>query len=237
MILNPKLLNRAISYWIGGLICSEVAIVIIYLGGVFLHRKVYPPFDMDGFMTIPSLLQASILFQLSLLYLGMFFFSRKSSERPRPAFWFVQSVLLFYVTLDELVKLHLGGGSSSWMPIVGTKYWIGIYSGLILAIAVFFSRDFKALWYSSRNLVILGISGLFIAVSGAFGAEIFKYIILNPILYKFFKEREVLTWVIEQVRVAFEEFLEVFGETLILYAVLLFVAKKMEQKSQSVVEK
>ncbi|MBO0350900.1 hypothetical protein J0895_17875 [Phormidium pseudopriestleyi FRX01] len=232
MTLNPKLLNRAIPYWIGGLICFEVAIVIIYLGGVFIHRKVYHPFDMDGFMTIPSLLQASILFQISLVYLGMFFLSRKSSERPSPAFWFVQSVLLFYVTLDELVKLHLGGGVSSWMPISGTKYWIGIYSFLIVAIAVFFFRDFKALWYGYRNLVILGISGLVLAIVGAFGAEIFKHIILNPLLAKFFPEREVLTWVIEQVRVAFEEFLEMLGETLILYAVLLFVAKKIEQNYQ-----
>ncbi|WP_254566212.1 hypothetical protein [Oscillatoria sp. HE19RPO] len=232
MTLNPKLLKRAIPYWIGGLICFEVAIVIIYLGGVFLQRKVYPPFDMDGLMTIPSLLQASILFQLSLLYLGMFFFSRKSSERPSPAFWFVQSVLLFYVALDELVKLHLGLGSSSWMPIAGTKYWIGIYSFLIVAIAVFFYRDFKALWYSSRNLVILGVSGLLLAIIGAFGAEIFKHIVLTPLLAQIFPKREVLSWVIEQVRVAFEEFLEMFGETLILYAVLLFVAKKIEQKSQ-----
>lgn len=237
MTLNPKLLKRAIPYWIGGLICFEVAIVFIYLGGVFIHREVYPPFDMDGFMTIPTLLQASILFQLSLVYLGMFFVFRKSSERPSSAFWFVQSLLLFYVALDELVKLHLGLGSSSWMPIAGTKYWIGIYSFLIVAIAVFFFRDFKALWYSSRNLVILGISGLLLAIIGAFGAEIFKHIVLNPLLAKIFPERQVLTWVIEQVRIAFEEFLEMLGETLILYAVLLFVAKKIEQKSQGVLGK
>ncbi len=237
MNLNPKLLKRAIPYWIGGLITLEVAIVIIYLGGVFIERKVYPPFDMDGFMTIPSLLQASILFQLSLVYLGMFFFFRKLSERPSPAFWFVQSGLLFYVALDELVKLHLGGGSSSWMPIAGTKYWIGIYSFLIVAIAVFFFRDLKAIWYFSPNLFILGISGLLLAMIGGFGAEIFKHIILNPLLAKLFPEREVLTWVIEQVRVAFEEFLEVFGETLMLYAVLLFVAKKIEQNYQDVLEK
>ncbi len=237
MTLNPKLLKRGLPYWIGGLICFEVAIVIIYLGGVFIEQKVYPPFDMDGLMTIPTLLQASILFQLGLIYLGMFFFSRKFSERPSPAFWFVQSVLLFYVTLDELVKLHLGGGSFSWMPISGTKYWIVIYSCLIIAIAVFFFRDFKALWHGSRNLVILGVSGLFIAVSGAFGVEIFKHIILNPILYKFFREREVLTWVIEQVRVALEEFLEMFGETLILYAVLTFVINKIEKSYQNFREK
>jgi hypothetical protein len=237
MNLNPKLLKRAIPYWIGGLITLEVAIVIIYLGGVFIQRKVYPPFDMDGFMTIPSLLQASILFQLALVYGGMFFFSRQSRERPCPAFWLVQSVLLFYVTLDELVKLHIGRGSSSWMPIAGTKYWIGIYSFLIVAIAVFFFRDLKAIWYFSKNLFILGISGLLLAIIGAFGAEIFKHIILNPLLAKIFPERQVLTWVIEQVRVAFEEFLEMFGETLILYAVLLFVAKKFEKKYQGLVEK
>lgn len=237
MNLNPKLLKRAIPYWIGGLICFEVAIVIIYLGGVFIHQEVYPLFDMDGFMTIPSLLQASILFQLALVYLGMFFFSRKLSERPSPTFWLVQSVLLFYVALDELFKLHIGRGSSSWMPIAGTKYWIGIYSSLIVAIAVFFFRDFKALWYSSRNLVILGLSGLSLAIIGAFGAEIFKHIILTPLLAKIFPERQVLTWVIEQVRVAFEEFLEMFGETLILYAVLLFVAKKIEQKYQVFLDK
>jgi hypothetical protein len=78
---------------------------------------------------------------------------------------------------------------------------------------------------------------LSLAIIGAFGAEIFKHIVLTPLLAKIFPERQALTWVIEQVRVAFEEFLEMFGETLILYAVLLFVAKKIEQNYQGVLEK
>ena len=235
MTLNLKRLKRAIHYWIGGLICFEVVLVTIYLGGVFIHREVYEPFDMDGYMTIPTLLQASILFQLALVYGGMFFFSRQSPERPCPAFWLVQSVLLFYVALDELFKLHLG--FVPIIPIVGTQYWIAIYSFLIVAIAVFFFRDFQAIWYFSKNLFILGISGLMLAIIGGFGAEIFKDLVLNPLLSQWFPEREVLTWVIEQVRVAFEEFLEMFGETLMLYAVLLFVVKKFEHKSQDVWEK
>jgi hypothetical protein len=237
MTLNLKLLKRAIPYWIGGLLCFAVAIVMIYLGGVFIHREVYHPFDMDGFMTIPTLLQASILFQISLICLGMFFFSRNSGQRPSPRFWLVQSVLLFYISLDELFKLHLGRGSSSWMPIAGTKYWIGIYSGLIVAIAVFFFRDFKAIWNFSRNLLILGVCGLLLALIGAFGAEIFKHLVLNPLLATHFPDREVLTWVIEQVRVAFEEFLETLGGILILYATLLFSVKKIEQKYSDFLEK
>lgn len=225
MNINPQLIKRAIPYWIGGLIFCEVAIATIYLGGVLINREVYALFDMDGRLTIPTILQASILFQLCLVYLLMFLLSRKSSERPKPYFWLVQSVLLLYVSLDELLKLHLGFGQIA--PIAGTKYWIGIYSCLIVSLAVFFFRDIKALWYFSRNLVIMGVSGLVLATIGGFGAEIFKYIVLNPLLAKFFPEREVLTWAIEQVRVAFEEFLEMLGETLFLYAVLLLAAHKI----------
>jgi hypothetical protein len=225
MNINPKLIKRTIPYWIGGLIFCEVAIATIYLGGVLLKREVYAPFDMDGRMTIPTILQASILFQLCFIYLLMFFFSRKSSERPTPYFWLIQSVLLLYVALDELLKLHLGFGQIA--PLAGTKYWIGIYSFLIVSLAVFFFRDIKALWDFSRKLVIMGVSGLILAMIGGFGAEIFKYIVLNPLLAKFFPERAVMTWAIEQVRVAFEEFLEMLGETLFLYAVLLFAAHKI----------
>jgi hypothetical protein len=225
MNINLKLIKRAISYWIGGLIFCEVAIATIYLGGVLLNREVYAIFDMDGRMTIPTILQASVLFQLCLVYLLMFFFSRKSSERPKPYFWLTQSVLLLYVALDELLKLHLGFGQIA--PIAGTKYWIGIYSFLIVSLAIFFFRDIKALWDFSRKLVIMGVSGLLLAMIGGFGAEIFKYIVLNPLLVKYFPDREVMTWAIEQVRVAFEEFLEMLGETLFLYAVLLFASEKI----------
>jgi len=228
MTINPKRVKRAVHYWIGGLVLLEVAIASIYLGGILFARTVYPPFDMDGRMTLPTLLQASILFQLAFAYLLMFFLSRRVKRRPSPYFWLVQSVLLFYVASDELFKLHLGFGQIA--PVAGTRYWIGIYSFLIVAIAAFFFRDIKALWNVERRLVILGVSGLSLAVIGGFGTEMAKSMILTPVLYHFFGDREVLIWVIQQVRVAVEEFLELLGETLLLYAVLLFTAKKIESK-------
>ncbi|WP_199247713.1 hypothetical protein [[Phormidium] sp. ETS-05] len=233
MNIPPQTIKRTIDFFIGGLMSSEIIIIIVYLVSGWPNREPYPPFDMDGRLTIPTLLQAGIILSISLIFFALAIVKTKPGERPRRSFWLTVASLLLYAGLDEMFKLHLG--FSGLVPIVGTKYWIGIYSFLIVSTGVVFYRDFKALWDFYRPSVILGLSGLGIAVFGAFFGEIFKYTLLPVILSQFFPDRQIVAAFADIARVAVEEGLETFGEIMILYAVLLYAAKKLKSLNHKIV--
>ncbi|MEB3826725.1 hypothetical protein [Phormidium sp. CCY1219] len=176
MNVNPKILKRAIDVAIGTAIALEIGIIIIYLGSILLTRQPFSFFDMDGRMTFSTVFQALIILSISLIFFGLAWVPRTPSERPTRRFWLTIAALIFYAGLDELFKLHLG--FHSLIPIVGTKYWIVIYSSLIVMVGIGFYRDFKSVWYFSRTCMLIGIAGLAIAIFGAFFWEIFKYILL-----------------------------------------------------------
>ncbi len=226
MNIPPQTVKRGIHFFIGGLIVWQIIIMIVYLVSGWPNREPYQPFDMDGRLTIPSLLQAGIILCISLIFFAFSLVKTKTGEKPRRSFWMTVAFLLLYAGLVVMFKLHLG--FSGLVPIVGTKYWIGIYSFLIVTTGVVFYRDFKAVWDFYRPSVIWGLSGLGIAVFGAFVGEIFKYTLLPLLLKWLFPQRQIVAAFAEQIRISLEEGLETFGEILILYAVLLYAAKKLE---------
>jgi hypothetical protein len=79
MKLQAKTVERASYRLLVGFILFEVLIVVIYLGSILLIGKPYPPFDMDGQMTVPSLLQAFLLFTIGLI--SLIFFACLSAKR------------------------------------------------------------------------------------------------------------------------------------------------------------
>ncbi|MGB3403113.1 MAG: hypothetical protein WBA77_10525 [Microcoleaceae cyanobacterium] len=64
-----------------GLILFELLIVIIYLGSILINGHPLHPFDMNGLMTIPSLLQALLLFSIGLISL-ILFIQEQTYQRP-----------------------------------------------------------------------------------------------------------------------------------------------------------
>ncbi|GAB4293084.1 MAG: hypothetical protein Fur0025_29170 [Oscillatoriaceae cyanobacterium] len=231
MKIQPQTVKRGIDYFIGGLVVWEIIIIIVYLVSGWPNREPYHLFDMDGRLNIPTLLQAGMILSISLIFFAFALVKTKPGEKPRRSFWLTVGSFLLYAGLDEMFKLHLG--FSGLVPIVGTKYWIGIYSFLIVGSGVVFYRDFKAVWDFYRPAVIVGLSGLGVAVFGAFFWEIFKYTLLPVLLSDFFPHRQIVAAFAEHLRVAVEEGLETFGEILILYAVLLYAYKKLESWRQA----
>lgn len=229
MKLKSKAVKQATHFLLIGLILFEVAIVLIYLGSILLTGKAYHLFDMDGKMTIPSYLQALQLFLIGTISLLLFLFKQEKLERPSRPLMLAIAGLAFYGGLDEIFKLHLG--FKNLVPIVGTPYWIAIYCFLLVMLPVLFFPDFKALWYLYRKQTLIGILGVVIFVMGGFGAEIFKSIFFQPLLNLFFPNRMIVAMVAEKFRVAFEEGFELLGETIVLYAILLFIVKRLEKPS------
>lgn len=211
-----------------GLLLFEIAIVGIYLGSILLFGQPYPPFDMNGQMTIPSLLQALQMFIIGLLSLILFIREKPSQLPPSPLFKLTIAILLIYGAIDEVFKIHLQ--LKDWFPGLGNRGWMAIYLVIFLMTPFVFIKDIVRLWQMYRRETSVALLGMILFGLGGFGAELFKDIafpLLSP-----FVQQEILLFFIEKVRIAFEEFWELAGESLILYATLLFVSKRRHQDSK-----
>lgn len=233
MNLTPKKLRKLINYLVVGLIFVEVAIAVIYLAYIFTTGRSPTIVNMDGARNIPSCFQALQIFSIAAIALGLGITNQRDFPYPSRKFSFFLTGLLCYAGLDEIFKLHLG--FRNLLPIVGTQYWIAIYASLICLLPVLFYRDFKAFWQSYRRETLIGVTGLIIFAVGGFGAELFKTYLLQPLVANssLFQGHPFLSLFVEKFRVAVEEFGELLGETLVLYAALLFIAQRLEDKQNN----
>jgi len=108
---------------LGGVIGVEISLGFIYLWGIAVRGTAYPWFNMDGQMTIPSLIQGLQLLIIGLIALSLIF-QRQTSLPPSRLFCGVIAVLFCYGAVDELFKFHLQlfrllntSGTKDWMPI------------------------------------------------------------------------------------------------------------------------
>ncbi|MBW4495780.1 MAG: hypothetical protein KME26_22415 [Oscillatoria princeps RMCB-10] len=235
MKLHPKAVERASHRLLVGFILFEVLTVLIYLGSILLTGKPYPPFDMDGQMTVPSLLQAFLLFTVGLISLIFFTVQRQSSLPPSRFFLLTVAVLSLYASADEVFKIHLQ--LQSLLNTPHARDWLRAYILIFFMFPAVFLRDFVGLWKLYRRETLLALLGMVIFALGGFGAEIVKYKILQPLLWMFFQHHPFFILFVEKTRVAFEEFSELLGETLIVFGILLFVAKRLQQEAPVYLEK
>ena len=233
MNLTPTKLRKLINYLVVSLIFVEVAIAVIYLAYIFTTGQSPMIVNMDGARNIPSWFQALQIFSIGAIALGLGINRQQDFPYPSRKFSFFLTGLLCYAGLDEIFKLHLG--FRNLLPIVGTQYWIAIYASLICLLPVLFYLDFKAFWQSYRRETLIAVTGLIIFAVGGFGAELFKTYLLQPLLANssLFQSHHFLSLLVEKFRVAVEEFGELLGQTLVLYAALLFIAQRLEDKQNN----
>ncbi len=222
--------EKPLTFLLVGMIILEIFIVVIYLGSILVTGKPYPPFDMNGQMTISSLLQALNLFVIGCIPLILLF--KEWHYKILPSRWFklTLTILLIYGAIDELFKIHLQ--LKNWIPGFGNRGWLQLYIVLFTMALILFYSDFLFLWRSYRRETFFALLGMFIFAIGGFGAEIFKDI-FQPVLSLLFTDK-FLIFFIEKFRIAFEEFLELLGENLIVYGFLLFMIKRLEKNNQFV---
>ncbi len=222
--------QKKLNFLLVGLITFEVLIVIIYLGSILVSGKPYPPFDMNGQMTISSLLQALHLFVIGLIPLILLFQEWHSKIYPSRWFKLTFGILLIYGAIDEVWKIHLQ--LKNWIPWLGERGWLQLYIVLFIMPLIIFYSELRFLWRSYRKETFLALLGMFIFGIGGFGAEVFKDI-AKPLLSLFFTQ-DFLTTFIEKFRIAFEEFFELIGENLVVYGFLLFWGKRIDENKQMV---
>lgn len=217
--------QKLITSLLIALIIFELFIVIIYLGTFIVNGKPYPPFDMNGKMTIPSLLQALHLFIIGFISLTLLFTEWNTQIYPSRWFKLTFGILLIYGAIDELWKVHLQ--LKNWIPWLGERGWLQLYIIIFIMPLIVFYSDLRFLWRCYRQETFLALLGMFIFGIGGFGAEVFKDIV-QPLLNIFFRQDFLLSF-IEKFRIAVEEFFELIGENLVVYGFLLFLGKRLDK--------
>jgi len=171
---------------------------------------------MDGEGNLCSFFSGGQLFAIAAILLLKDFEIETLSER-LPLLKITAGFSFLYLAVDEVMALHeklsVVIHKSFISSIIPINYceWVFVYliSGSILLFV--FYNDIMFLLKSFKKEVLLGIFGVIVLLSGALGVEILSYIL--PI------RNEALSHIF-RISVAVEEFLEMFGVTLILISTI-----------------
>lgn len=198
------------------LLSFETLLAFIYLSDVFFSNKVHPIFDFNGQLSIPSLLQAFLLYTIALLVLTLLVSKRRLVRSTSKALMAILFGLIMFGATDEVFKIHMMFSQINWKQI---------YLTIIIAIVILGYRDFPGFWRFHRMTVIFVAVGTIVFLLGGFGSEFFKEQVLAPRLNH---SHDGFIVAIEKIRVTIEELGEMVGETLILYGVGLLAFPNRE---------
>jgi hypothetical protein len=178
-------------------------------------------FDFDHENNIPSLYSGLTLFLCSVL---LFIISiSKKNKSPHCAYWLVLSIVFACLSVDEVWIIHeqVGGITEQFVTARGFLFfpWVIPYGLFLIFFVLAYARFLFAL---PRKTMILFIASGMIFISGALGFEVFsaKEASLhgcNSIKYC--------------VLYTCEEFLEMSGIVLFLYALLLYLKEEIKYLS------
>lgn len=202
------------------LVSFELGLASAYFITVMRYGAAPTLLDFNGLRTLPSLLQAAHLFAIGGLCL---FLLLQRSRLNHLYSWYLPlalACLCLFGGIDELTKLHLTFDQINWQLL---------YLGLLAAIPILSWRDLRWLWQTHRG-TLLGIAvGMSIFLLGGFGAEFLKGEIAAQAAVV--GSAQTVFWA-EHLRIAIEEFAELLGETLILYAFAVFTIRMGKNHSR-----
>ncbi|MEM1293132.1 MAG: hypothetical protein AAGH67_16845 [Cyanobacteria bacterium P01_H01_bin.162] len=202
----PKFLRRGLI----ALISFEFGLALAYMALIFRRGEAISLLDFNGLRSLPSLLQAAHLFAIGGLC-GLLLVARQ--HRQQPYSWFLPAALMLFCCfcgIDELTKLHLALNQVNWQVV---------YLSLMAAILIFSWGDFIWLWRHHRPTLLWVLAGISLFLLGSFGGEMLKDPITNALNTH---SPPRIAFLLEHVRILVEEFSELMGETLILYAFAKF---------------
>jgi hypothetical protein len=224
MKITAKRVQRVNQFMFWTLVAVEWVLLAIYLGTVWTWGESPAIFDFNGFQNIPSLFSAVHLFGVALGFMGLAFYRSFPGQKPSRPLLVTVGVIFFYISvIDETFKWHQHFYKPfCWMPwIENCRSWFNIYIYLYVGIAVttflVFFRDLKASWKFYPVASFFVGFGIFTFLFGALGLELFKFQLFDTGY-----------GMMEKLRIAGEEYLEMLGATLTLYGIGLFGVRRIE---------
>jgi len=201
-----------------GLIFFELFLVLVFLADSLLGSPIWIVhllFDLDQELNIPTWFSSIQLFLIGIIF---FFIARQtdSSHRPSALFLLIVGVGFVFLSADEVSSIHeklaLVARTREWG---GYGAWIPIYLGLCLIFFFTAYREFKAMWTYFQPETLIIATGIAVFLCGAVGLEI--------ITIQFLLEGK--TSLLYLAEVAFEEFLEMSGGSLMLFGTIRFAMR------------
>lgn len=200
------------------LVGLEFGLASTYFLLIWRHGTILPLLDFNGRRSLPSVMQAAHLFAIAAVCLVLLAQRHRLS---RPCSWYLPlalACLCSFGGIDELTKLHLAFDQINWKLL---------YLGLLVAIPMLSWRDLIWLWQVHRATLVWIAAGMAIFLLGGFGAEMVKEAIATNVAASRSPQTVLLA---EHLRITIEEFAELLGETLILYAFLTFMVKALTER-------
>lgn len=178
-------------------------------------------FDVDAELTIPAIYSASALMFCSMLLAGIAYTKKMVGDR-HVRYWGALSIIFLFLSLDEAISIHERTASSirSALNTSGFLYLAWVIPAAIFVLIVFlvFLRFLAALPAKTRRLFL--VAGA-IYVGGAIGMEL-----LNAPYWEFYgSEPQDMAYV---TIATIEEFLEMLGIVVFIYALLSYISMHMK---------
>jgi len=198
------------KFFLQWLILINLSLVIFYFISHFWlsSETIRSLFNLDGEGTIPSwfsTIQLFSLFALSLIY------SLRIENKHLRRFYYLLSLIFLFFSADETIMMHETIAKS--FVTRGFHSWILIYPVIMIIFGVIFFKGLSAFLNEKEGLTIFIIgAGLFAA--GGVGWEMWGYYLeTESVLYK--------------IEVVLEESFELFGESIMLYALMSKISAQL----------
>ncbi|HXD32947.1 MAG TPA: hypothetical protein VN643_17615 [Pyrinomonadaceae bacterium] len=203
-----------------GLILCELGLVGIYWLDIFSgghFQALRTLFDLDGEGNIPAWFSSAQLLVVALAFLTHAL-RQPWGVRPSKGFFGLAACAALYASMDEAGQVHeqitawMGRRYIDWLPNYAGKHfwWVMICVALAVCVLQILAADLLNIWSRQRRFLGLAVFGIFIGLSGCMGVESLGYKLLNG-------DRTTIWYKLE---VTAEEFMEMFGVSLILFATL-----------------
>lgn len=203
-----------------GMICCELVLIAVYWLDVFSaghFQALHTLFDLDGEGNIPAWFSSAQLLAVALAFLTHAL-RQPWGARPSKGFFAFATCAAIYASMDEAGQVHeqvtawMGRRYVDWLPGYAGKHfwWVMILVALAVAVFQLLAADLITIWSKHRRFLCMALLGVAIGLLGCMGVETLGYKLLNG-------DRSTLWYKLE---VTAEEFLEMFGASLILFATL-----------------
>lgn len=203
--------------WLPFIVGLEITLVTIYaLSALQNGGESFPLFNVNGFRTLPSWLQAIQLFSIGAIPLWLSVNYRCPEVPPSRILLAFVGLLFCYCAMDELLKLNF--------LFHNHRLWQLIYLSIGLSIPIVFFRDFVRLYRLSPQSMRLITAGISIFLVGGFGLELFRSQVQEPHWYKLFGRWQF--YQVDTIRTALEEFGEMLGETIVIQGVVQLAQRR-----------
>jgi len=210
----------------------ELILVVLYWVDIatnYSFQLLHGLFDLDGEGNIPAWFSSCQLFAVAISYFSCV--RRKGSEiRPSRVLFIVAGIAALYVSSDETAQIHervhalIGARYIDWIPpfIVQNFFFVMVFAAILVSIGQMLAKDLLRLWVNHRRFVLLTLLGSAIGLTGGMVVETIGYHIppTHPILYR--------------LEVTVEEFMEMFGGSVILLAALQLRRRLANQSGATV---